>query len=185
MAIDEITKANLINHIREASLSRLKIHSTRENIRLAELPHEPLVFAHWMSFILAAGPSLRITFKVHYMTEAAKFFAANTYRTSKEKISQSQALDFFREFCNLTMGQMKIVLAGSKIKVGVSLPIMARGFDEIFYPRPKNSILNYWSLSCEEEKVFCSTQIEVHEDFVLQKDWKKNSDADLGQVEFL
>jgi len=173
--------------VRDSSLSRLKILSGRDNITISEMSVEPLVFGHWMSFILGSGKSLRIIFKAHFMTDAARYFAAKTYKAYKEKISQEQALDFVREFCNLTAGQIKLDLDRNNVVIGASLPGITRGFDEIFYPQRPGSIRKCWSLVASSEKfgaekINCSTNIEILEPFVFKK--TESGDAS-GEVEYL
>jgi len=137
-----------------------------------------------MSFILLSGKDIRILFKAHYMSSTAKFFAGKTFDSSKESVSKVRALDFFKEFCNLTAGNIKIALAANKIKVGISLPILARGFDEIFYPRPADSIMKYWSLVCEQETLFCSADIAILQPLAIKYEGEQTS-ATEGDVEFL
>lgn len=176
--------SHLLSVIRDSSVSRMKNLSKRDDIYLSEVPHKPIVYAHWMSFILLSGSSLRVLFKAHYQSEAAKGFAAKSYDSSKKDVTKPQALDFFREFCNLTAGNIKLVLFDSDVKVGISLPILARGFDDIFYPRDTASTFDSWALNCQDEKVYCSTDIEVLENFALRDDLPQN-EANEGNVEFL
>jgi len=168
--------------VRGSSLSRLKSLSKRDQIEIQEIQKEPLVFAHWMSFILVSGKALRIIFKTHFMTKAAQFFAAKTYGTDPHKISQEKGLDFAKEFCNLTAGQIKLDLNHNSVIIGASLPGMTRGFDEIFYPQQPGSMKVFWSLKCESEKFDCSANIEILEPFEFKKTEKA---ADDGEVEYL
>ena len=118
------------------------------------------------------------------MSTSAKFFAGKTLSSTKENILTSRILDFFKEYCNLTAGNIKIALAANNIKVGISLPILARGFDEIFYPRPADSIMKYWSLECEGQIVFCSAHIAILQAVIIKNEGEK-SNTDKGDVEFL
>ncbi len=178
------TSYSVVDLVRDASVSRLKSLSGREDITLSDILGEPLVFAHWMSFILISGEALRITFKAHFMSEVAQFFAAKNYGGSKEDISLSRALDFFREYCNLTAGKIKVDLQQNQIQVGASLPGLIRGFDEIFYLQQKGATKSFWRLNCEAVEFTCSTHIEFFEQFGVNKldDGEK---ATQGEVEYL
>ncbi len=184
MQASEDSTSQLTALIRDASLTRMQNLSKRNNISICEISEDPLVFAHWMSFILLSGKDLRILFKAHYMSTAAKFYAGKTYASSKERISKNRALDFFKEYCNLTAGSIKIALAKCQVKVGISLPILARGFDEIFYPRPADSLMKYWSLVCEGETIFCSAHIAVLQPITINYSPVTNKSSE-GEVEFL
>lgn len=167
--------------IRQASLSRLKVFSGRENVTLSDLKNEPLVYAHWMSLILLSGKALRIVVKAHYMSYSAKFFAKNVY---KRDLSESNVSDFFKEYCNLVAGQIKLDLANNGVDVGMSLPVAARGFDEIFYSNAEGSIVDFWRLSCENKAIDCSAHVELFDDFQLKEGFSIDSN-DKGTVEFL
>jgi hypothetical protein len=135
-----------------------------------------------MSFILVSGQKVTVLFKAHYMTKEATFFASKAYGNTGP--TQNQALDFFKEFCNLTAGFLKLTLASSKVSVGISLPIMARGFDEIFYPKTPDMVKSSWGLTCEDQTVYCSTNLTLRESFPIKiKNIHEN--ASTGDVEFL
>jgi hypothetical protein len=180
----EAAVTSIINLVRESSLSRLKTVSGFDDILVTEFSNEPLVFAHWMSFILISGKVLRIVFKAHFTTESAKFFAAKTFQTFKENVSQIQAFDFIKEYCNVTAGQIKVTLANNNVKMGFSLPGMTRGFDEVFYESQTGSIKNYWRLDCRGEEINCSANIEVFDNFVLNN-IAESKKSNQGDVEYL
>lgn len=182
--LDEPTLKSTKNLIRESSLSRLKSLSGREDIVISEVPNPPLVLAHWMSFILVSGESLRILLKAHFMTDSAQFYASKNYETTKELVSVERALDFFREFCNLTAGQIKVDLDDNNVKVAASLPGVIRGFDEIFYKQQTDSVRDCWSLNCGMVTFVCSANIEIFKKFALKK-IKVQDKTRQGQVEYL
>jgi CheY-specific phosphatase CheX len=184
MEKNEESTANLIELIRHCSMERLVQLSKREDVKMEEMSAEPIVFAHWMSFVLLSGKSLRILFKVHYMSKTAKYFASHIFGGDEDKISSGRALDFFREYCNLTAGSMKIALDLDEIKVGISLPILAKGFDEIFYTRTPDTVTKFWSLISGDKKIFCSTHVTLLEKISVKKAALK-TDAPVGDVEFL
>jgi hypothetical protein len=183
MSAHASTLKSVVSLIRESSLSRLITLSRKQNILIREIETTPLVFAHWMSFILISGENLRIIFKAHFMTEAAIYFAEETYGNSKE-VSLGRSLDFFREYCNLTAGQIKLELDQNNVKVGASLPGLIRGFDEVFYREQKGSTKILWQLGSNEIRFDCSAHIEVFKDFEIKK-ITNDEKADSGEVEFL
>lgn len=177
-------EAKLIDLVSSSSLSRLRTISRRGDIILNGPIRPQPVYAHWMALILVSGESLRITFKSHFDTRTAKFFAARTYEQAPDKISDDRALDFFREFCNMTAGHLKLIFAENEVRVGVSLPALARGFDEIYYVRPANSATAGWALKCGDERVLCSTHVERFREFQLENVDLANG-LTSGKVDFL
>ena len=184
MDMNETFKSQLLDLIRSASLSRLKSLSQMDNLKFGEIDEEPRVFSHWMSFAFLSGKNLRIVFKAHFMTSAAQFFASKIYKGPKEKIKSTQAIDFFKEFCGLTVGQLKLDLSKSNVRVGISLPGLIRGFDEVFYKRTKGVIHDFWRIEEGSWRVDCSVDVEVFEKFSIV-DLDSVDQTKLGDVEFL
>ena len=184
MSTAESTTSQMERIVREASLSRLKILSRESAISVVERDTPSLVYAHWMALILVSGRSVRITFKAHYMTDVAQFFASKTFNQPEDQVSQARAQDFFREYCNLVGGHLKSVLAYNDVKVGVSLPALARGFDEVFYPRSPDSVVKNWSLTSRNRVIDCTTHIELFEKVSLSHHGQYKS-SDSGRVDFL
>jgi hypothetical protein len=175
---------DLLDIIQQSSLSRLKSLSKRDDVDLLAMDENPLVCAHWMSLILLSGPQLRVTFKTHFMLEAAQTFACKAYQMESREVSQLRGKDFFREFCNLTAGHAKLVLAANDVRVGVSLPALARGFDDIFYPRDKLSAVRHWKLVCNEASVICSVHFDIFGSVAIRK-MNIDQDQAVGDVELL
>jgi hypothetical protein len=180
------TKAivDLLGIVEKSSLSRLKNFSKRDTIEILPVNDPPLVCAHWMALILLSGPRLRTTFKTHFMTEAAQFFASKTYQLNAHEVSRTRGQNFFREFCNLTAGHVKLILAANEIKMGVSLPALARGFDDIFYPQDTASVVRYWSLACEGRSVICSVHFDFYDSVEIIRAEGDHVDS-VGDVDFL
>jgi hypothetical protein len=181
----KLTYRNFISTIKKMSdEATLKSLSGRDDIVISDITNPPLVMAHWMSFILVSGEALRVILKAHFMTDSAQFFASKNYQTAKENVSLPRALDFFREFCNLTAGQVKVDLDRSNVKVAASLPGVIRGFDEIFYKQQNDSVKDCWSLNCGMVTFACSANIEIFKKIVLKKIEAADKTSQ-GEVEYL
>ncbi len=154
-------QAKLKALIRNISWSRIAQRGKPEDFEIKELLTKPAVYSHWMAIILVSGTKATITFKVHFKTKNAKRLAAPSYGLAPEALARAQAIDYMREFCNLTGGGIKLSLQ-SLVDLHLSLPIVTRGFDEIFFAeqtRP-NSISDHWRLASGESEVICSTTID-------------------------
>jgi hypothetical protein len=167
---------------RSLSLARLKSYTRIADIVIGEAPSARLVRSHWMSIILVAGEHLRITFKANFMSSDVKILARQVY--GNQDISIDQSTDYLKEYCNLTMGGVKNFLERNEISLGMSLAIVTRGFDEVFYPPMvgKQCFVDRWSLRCGDAKIECCTIYEINGEFQLKDD--RSTNIDEGQVEF-
>lgn len=151
--------------------------------------HTLHVYSHWMSLILIAGPAIKIVFKVHFQSKAAWSLAAPAFGLSIDNLSVEKSCDFMREFCNLAGGKIKLALSNSNIETGISLPMLTRGFDDLFLEvhGRKNTRQDYWSCQFEEHYLIFSTIIQSSQqiDFsFLTKDYLDNLSKD-NDIEFL
>jgi CheY-specific phosphatase CheX len=155
----------LIKLIRNISLARLVHQGQIENLEIGEIERKLQVYSHWMSIILISGPGAKITFKTHFKTQAAKVLASRVYKVPPESMGLPQAIDFMREFCNLTAGGIKASLLQHNLKLALSLPIITRGFDEIFFGNivAENSLSDCWTLKNADFDVVCTSTIEFFE----------------------
>ena len=176
--------------IRNSSLMRLKTHAACEDFDIIDADvKDAKIYAPWMSLILVSGKAVRVTFKAHYMNKDAQYLAARVYGSKVDEVKKEQADDFIKEFCNLTAGLIKKSLEDATLSVGISLPLVTRGFDEIFFPVEgrKNTYMDAWELNYAEASILCSALIEVFDDSVLDKVRPlelEDSDDD-GEIDFL
>jgi hypothetical protein len=157
--------------IRNISLARMIHHGGSTALKVQELKATASIYSHWMAIILISGPSAKIVFKTHFKTKAAQKLAAPAYNKSPDAISRAQAIDFIREFCNLTAGGIKASLLPHNLQLAISLPVVTRGFDEIFFREiaNPNSLQDQWKLTGSEIEVICTTTA----DFFANVDFSK------------
>lgn len=156
----------ILKLIRNVSSVRLKQHSRVSQFDVKEIVEINPVLAHWMVIILIAGPSAKITFKSHFKTNSAKGLASAAFQRSPEEVTQEQAVDFMREFCNLTAGGIKASLSSYQFKLAISLPVVTRGFDEIFFTDllQKDTLSDQWILNSPTGEVICSVTVDMLEE---------------------
>ena len=185
MSSDRATTQFLVNLARETARKSLCDFSHLSSIAVADLVQTLPVHGHWMSFILMSGEAFRLVFKVHYSTAAATFFASRAYETEQGDLSKTRAIDFMKEYCNVTAGGLKLHLEKHGLKLGVSLPSTTRGFDEIFFRRNQNAQADFWALQCAEAKFTCSIDFEIL-DSSLSFDGasESNSTTESGELDF-
>lgn len=188
-----IPVAQFTDFIRNAVKSRFVVHSRIDDskLHLESYKANDVVLGHWMSLILVSGKAAKITFKIHFAEKSAKFFAAHAIMAEQAKITTGQAHDFIKEFCNLSAGFLKRQFEEKGENFGISLPLVTRGFDEIFFPRKddKTRFSDIWTIGDGQASLTCSYFLEVFspEQFsaipfeILQP----GAAADDGEVEFL
>lgn len=174
--------------MRNISRSRLTQQGLADHVQIKELPDFPKVFSHWMVMILASGPQGKIVFKTHFKSRSARLLAAPLYNLPVDQVSSDQALDCMREFANLTAGGIKRAL-GAHLDFHLSLPIISRGFDEIFFVdlESANSITDRWKLAYRDNEFVCSSSAEFFEPLDLSN-LDENSDSgpeNTTEVEYL
>ena len=175
--------------IRDTSKKLMCVQSKRPDFVLEELQTTPLVYGHWMAMILVSGKDIKITFKVHFKTRSARHMAAQIYAKAADDLTVDQALDFVREYGNLIAGSVKKSLLELNVSTGVSLPVVTRGFDEVFFhtPLPFNTTTDIWILRSDVFDFKCSVIIEAFGriDMSTLSDVLKDDAAHQGDVEFL
>ncbi|MFY7931000.1 MAG: hypothetical protein ACOVS5_19185, partial [Oligoflexus sp.] len=148
------------------------------------------VHAHWMSFILLAGEGGKIMFKAHYSSADIQGLVARALNKDVDKINRQLTSDFMREYCNLTAGVIKARLAEVGIHTGLSIPIVTRGFDEIWrVDRELSSeIISYdaWHLKWPSGSVICTMAARADVWAAAQDLKDPNHDqTDASDMEFL
>lgn len=178
-----------ISYSQDASRKLLEIHSQGFKFESDHLTQDSRVLGHWMGMVLISAREVKLTFKVHFMTRNAKALAASTYGLPAEQISMDQALDFMREFCNLMAGSYKQALSKIEVDSGISLPLLTRGFDQVFFNPQSVPNQHHWNWALHSSfiEVHCSITMEDLKGINLQE-FPKECElkvGDHGNAEFL
>ncbi len=143
------------------------------------------VYAHWMAIILLAGADFSMTFKVFF----PRSFPESLLQ-AKGGLKMEMAFDLMREHCNLTCGSAKRLLGDRNVRVGLSLPFVTRGFDEVFRARSQQSerFEKTWTVQVAKHgQITYKIEVETQPDFDSKLTWSPEmlKDADDGEMEFL
>jgi len=166
----DLIKEKIIAIIRHSTEDRVRLHSHHMEFNLAEPDRNyklGQVLGNRMSLILVSGETLRITFKLHYNLGEVKAIAHRAYgKDTPEALSDKQAMDFMKELCNLSAGQLVKIFEENHLPLGMSLPLCARGFYEIFsdYTPASQPFVKYgdlWSVKCAGCNIMMSSVIEI------------------------
>jgi CheY-specific phosphatase CheX len=180
--------------IRDCAVRRMKSHSGSAEVQTAEISpdYSRKVHGNWMGLILVSGRDLRITFKVHFNLREVRMILGNMLGKSHDQISETLALDFAKEFCNLTAGNLKQVFEEQEdpINTGISLPIVTRGFDDLFYQSAsEGETSELWKISVAGVELYCTPHVHVFDQAKLANlKYTQSDDAadeDDGEIDFL
>ncbi len=167
---------------REKSVMALTKMSQKSNILVKDTISDLKVMGHWMALISISADHFHITFKIQFSMDTARNLVA---KSDKSTISNSYAKDFIRELCNVIGGDIKFAFVQNNMDVGISLPLLCRGFDDLFFASSerKSSMSDRWSLVHNENIIYCSSVMNITGDFKLQDNFGETSSS-AGDVEF-
>jgi hypothetical protein len=156
--------------IRHSSQERIRLHSRHDDFNVVELneAYTPgQILGNWMAMILVSGESIRITYKIHFDYNSVKNMAYPIYgKSSADLLSDQQAVDFMKELCNLTAGQLVKIFEDNDLSIGISLPLCTRGFYELFadYKETEHPVIKYsdtWNLQYGGGQLVGSAIVEI------------------------
>lgn len=147
------------------------------------------VIAPWQSVILLANSQMRITFKAFFYLGEVRHRLGQLKREKTETITERLGHDLMKEFCNLTGGSLKRNLAKVNVSVGLSLPLVTRGFDEVFVIPRKNTEFFKEMFKIEDDEglsVGCVMEVEALDlQSFVNIPWHHEVQDESGEMEFL
>ncbi len=183
--------------IRHATDTRLRKLVDCQEIEVCELEADFVpgrILANNMAFILISGDLIRVTFKTHFNTDAAKKIVfRGDGGTVARNVSEREVFDFVKEYCNLVAGNMVSLFGVVNIDMGIGLPLCTRGFNEVFTnydDMASSSIIHsdFWRMRVNGSEFVCSALFEIIDDRSLECliDYEIVDDANIeGAIEFL
>jgi len=175
---EELDAGKLKREIREVSLRRMKNHSCNDGVILKEaskLEESKDAIGQWLSLIFVSAQAVKMSFKSYYYSEDANFFTSTALGyDSSAKVTKSQVDDFIKEFCNLTAGAIKESLELGGIKSLISLPLVTRGQDYIFFEVKESDrnplvLTDIWDLELGGHIITCRIVFEVWDQEAMSK----------------
>ena len=159
--------------IRFVTLSRMNLYIDDNSFEIVEFENmmpNGYVFANSMSMIVVAGKSIRVLLKTHFNHKDSKAIARRLY--GLEDIDDSKSYDVMKEYCNLSAGFLKKICIERDVPVGISLPVVTLGFNEVFSDAESSGqrviFEDCWKLRDMESNIICSCQIDVIEPEALE-----------------
>lgn len=163
----EEVRIKLRDIVRGAASKRLEsVTRSKLSLEVGEIENpDDFVYAYWMSFILLSGKDLQLTFKAHFFSDEARYLVATGLKKQPEQISQNNIQDFMKEYCNLVAGEVKASLSASGVTIGLSLPLITRGFDEVIFSDAVDArqFSDWWRVSWDSGALTMSFVAEVYQ----------------------
>jgi CheY-specific phosphatase CheX len=179
----------IVDLVKKSAQKRMQSHSGLNDIEISKMDdsYNRQVHANWMALILISGNDVRVTFKAHFNISELRLVMIDSMGMSSDEVSDALVLDYMKEYCNLTAGLIKQVFEENDVSVGISLPVVTRGFDEIFYKAiNKNEIQENWELLVNGQKVICTPCINIfNPDKLDLVEKEETTEEDDGDIDFL
>ena len=153
--------------IRQASADRLSDQAGGAQVTIDNsINPRTSILGHWLTVIIISGGKLKISFKCHFMTEAGSIHLARKTNRTPDDVEPSMVFDLLKEYCNLVGGSVKSSLGRENSRMGLSLPLLTRGFDEVLFAdrvrrAGKRRHRDVWTLQLPYAKFVCSSEIQV------------------------
>lgn len=180
--------------VRYVTLSRMRSYTNCDDFSVVELstnniPHG-YVFANQMSMIIVAGQAVRVVFKAHFNHRDSKPLARRLYGI--DEVDDARSRDVMKEYCNLTAGFLKKICIENDVPVGISLPVVTLGFNQVFSDlegEDKKIVFDdCWKLVYADSDIICSCRVDIHNVETIQKFLQFNTeetDDDEDEFDFL
>tara|TARA_B100000029_G_scaffold179760_1_gene177315 strand:- start:239 stop:847 length:609 start_codon:yes stop_codon:yes gene_type:complete len=185
---------------KEISLKRFKNHSVSEDLKIGNIREKDdgTEISQWLSLIFIKSSGLKISFKSKYHVENIKHFAASALLDSVKNLTKNKIDDFTKEFCNLTAGGIKEHLEKIVGKSNISLPLLTRWDDNVFFlpnvldDRNSFSFHDSWEIYLDSNKnrfIQCYLSVEVSDEnevkALMEEMHYTEEVAEDGEIDFL
>ncbi len=157
--------------VQSRSESILRTFGSVTELRTSEPLSHSLVFGHRMSLIMVSNAAIRVTFSAHFNEEETQELLRLRLKNQAGTFPTEQVLDYFKEYCNVVAGALKVDLKNAGLETGISLPLATRGFDELFFP-PVDShhvFAHHWAIHHPFGSFHCTVRYQILNPSEFQK----------------
>lgn len=122
-----------------------------------------------IAVIMVWGSVGAVNFKIHYDYAQAAAACASCLGRTKDSLAPKTVREFMRELCNLTAGFLRTFMQKNQVPMGMSLPFLAEGDDELIFQKllDPRADLTAWRLKAGSVSFLCSSEILVLEESML------------------
>jgi CheY-specific phosphatase CheX len=176
---------HFLEQIQAASANELMVYARVGSAEVQLADRTQLPFVQHMTHILVSGAEIEVTFKTHFMNEAADWLLSQKVGKG---MSLDHAIDFMKEYSNIIAGKTKTMLEAAGFEVSQSLPFAVRGYNEIFYGSGDKKIVHHtWMIKAGDAALHCSVSIVSRDVGALEKlrqtSYQPKDSGDVGEAE--
>ncbi|MBG07200.1 MAG: hypothetical protein CME68_00440 [Halobacteriovoraceae bacterium] len=129
----------------------------------------------WLSLVFVSSHVVKMSFQAKFTFEKCRPLVAMAFEKKTEEVTREQMEDFVKEFCNLTAGALKQNLENEGFSSLISLPLLTRGQDEVFFKNHPSEddgpivFQHTWEVVCENNPLFCEIHFEIYDKEAFEK----------------
>ncbi|NRA64922.1 MAG: hypothetical protein HRU19_10600 [Pseudobacteriovorax sp.] len=192
---DEAKKyKNFQKNIKEVTKLKMQEICKDHDVVLQECP-DPYasMFAHWMTLIMVSGKKIKLCLKTHFNTADSFYLREQNNRKRKKKteVDLLKSFDFMKELSNESAGRIKTCLGSENSAMGLSLPLVTRGFDEVLFidriiktNHGDERSREAWRLKVGDHIITYTAEIQIM-DWDVLNDLRDPNKESTGNLEFL
>mgnify|MGYP004365034105 CR=1 FL=1 len=157
------------NSMVSASVKGLEVLTKAQVTRARKIPRKDIknVYGPWRALVMMANEDSGLILKVFYREiEFKNLLPPRLLTLSGEKL-EIAVKDLAREYANQTIGIVRNFMQNSG-DVRASIPIITRGFDEIWYPKTNaaRDVEDAWQIEFVGGSIMCKLNgVDLSEDF--------------------
>jgi hypothetical protein len=146
-----------------------KIQFGRDDLLVTVLdPSENRIYGHWMAVALLFSFEIKIFFKLHFCSRAVAGMIRNVDPNFE---GGSRCIEFMKLLAVVNSNEIRSSFEKSGTDLGVSPPIVVRGFDQIFFDNSddENCIVSSWKIGEGSHSITCSLFAKIFDYSILSR----------------
>ena len=116
-----------------------------------------------LAMITLTGRGVNVTFKTYFEYSHCKDIIKEIYKEEKYWNDLNFIEDYIKEFCNLFGGTLSGLANKDILELGKSIPMVLKGFDEIYFPTNKilSEMVFEWEFKKEQQKFMVRMELSA------------------------
>ena len=116
-----------------------------------------------LAMITLTGRGVNVTFKTYFEYSHCKDIIKEIYKEEKYWNDLNFIEDYVKEFCNLFGGTLSGLANKDILELGKSIPMVLKGFDEIYFPTNKilSEMVFEWEFKKEQQKFMVRMELSA------------------------
>lgn len=157
----------MLSVIKELATDRLFSFGVDESAEPKDASDTDMTYDHWIGEIHLCYPSIEVAFRSHFSSKIARMFA-HAMLGADEHVDIETCHSFMTEFCNLTAGAFKNVIADvvneEEAPGDLGLPNRRPSFDEVQLATAARGRSMSWKYEIAGEELVCWASLSINGD---------------------